>query len=182
MEEKSVALELETRRRIFEFVSTVPGAHLREIQRGLEMPMGLLEYHLGYLEKSELVAVKADKYYKRYYPARMGAQERVLLSALRQKPYRAVVIYLLQAPGPTHRAMVEALDLSPSTLSFYLKDLIEKGVVRREKAGRESIYTVEKPEEVVRALIAYKPGFLDVLVDRFLEAWFEKGGGGGHPM
>jgi len=167
-------LEIESRRRIFEHISSHPGDHMREVQRALELPMGLLGHHLNYLEKHEMISSRMDRYYKRYYPSRMGAREKTLLSALRQERPRAIVLFLALRPERTHREIMEHFGLGPSTLTFYLKDLEAKGVVRRTRSGRESLFSVEMTEDVVRTLITYRPSFLDAVVDRFLEVWFEK--------
>ncbi len=44
--EISIELELETRRTIFEFIRQNPGSHLREIQRRLGLPIGVLNFHI----------------------------------------------------------------------------------------------------------------------------------------
>ncbi len=149
---------------------------MREIQRGLDMPMGVLGHHLAYLERQGIISSRQDRYYKRYYTAEVGARDKTVISAIRQERPRGIVLHLLLHPGLTHGELMERLGLSASTLSFYLKDLIEKGVVSRQRVGRESTFRVEAGEDVVRALITYKPSFLDEVVDRFLEVWFEKRG------
>ena len=169
-------LDIENRRRIYQRICSHPGEHMRELQRALDMPMGLLGHHLNYLEEHGIVSSRMDRYYKRYYPSEMGARERTFLSALRQERPRAIVLHLVLNPGRSHRELSEHFGLSPSTLSFYLKDLEAKGVVRRMKAGRESLFDVEPVDEVVRVLITHRPSFLDQVVDRFLEVWFEKPG------
>lgn len=173
--EKDIEIELETRRSVYECISKFPGIHLRELQRKLEMPIGLLNFHLEYLVNNELIVEKTERYYKRYYIAgKFGSEAKQVLSALRQQNPRRIVMYLLLHPDSTHKIILGEFDLNPSTLSFYLKDLIDKGIIRRRKAGRKSIYNVENEETLIRVLIAYKPSFLDKLVDRFLEVWFEK--------
>jgi predicted transcriptional regulator len=169
-------LDIENRRRIYERVRSHPGEHMRELQRALDMPMGLLGHHLNYLEEHGIVSSRPDRYYKRYYPGEMGAREKTFLSALRQERPRAIVLFLMLNPGTSHRAISERFGLSPSTLTFYLKDLEAKGVVRRTRSGRESLFDVEPVDEVVRVLITHRPSFLDQVVDRFLEVWFEKRG------
>lgn len=168
-----VALELETRRRIYNYILSNPGSHLREIQRSLDMPMGLLEYHLNYLQKREIITVKEERYYKRYFASKLSPAEKSIVSAIRQEKPRRIVLYLMLNPNSTHKEIMENFDLSPSTLSFYLKDLVEKGVVERVRKGRENEYSVLNKDEIVKVLITYRRSFLDQLVDRFLETWFE---------
>lgn len=62
-------LELDTRRRIYRHLQKVPGAHMREIGRDLEIPMGTLEYHLHYLVKAGLLTTRQDARYTRYFPS-----------------------------------------------------------------------------------------------------------------
>jgi predicted transcriptional regulator len=172
--EEEPNLEIASRRRIYEHVCSHPGIHMREIQRVLDLPMGVLGHHLAYLEEHDIISSKQDRYYKRFYPSRMGARERTLLSSLRQERPRAIVLYLMLHPGRNHSEIMEHFGLSPSTVTFYMKDLEAKGIVSRTKAGRESLFSVEAHEDVVRTLITYRPSFLDAVVDRFLEVWFEK--------
>ena len=54
-------LELVNRRRVYEFINTNPGFHLREIQRKLDMPIGLLKFHIQYLIKHEIIVEKAER-------------------------------------------------------------------------------------------------------------------------
>ena len=48
-------LELESRRRIYDYLTANPGVHLRRIGQALGMSTGMLSYHLGYLERNGLL-------------------------------------------------------------------------------------------------------------------------------
>ncbi len=168
------ALALEARRRVFAFVRENPGSHVREIQRGLGMPTGQLEYHLRYLEERELLTARKDRYYRRYYAAGMAAADKDLLAGLRQEMPRRIVVHLLLHPDTVHKELMAALELGGSTLTFYLKDLEGKGIIERRKEGRLSLFRVRDPDGTVRALITYRRSFLDEVVDHFLAVWFEQ--------
>lgn len=167
-------LDLEARKRIFEHIKESPGAHLREIKRALDLPMGVLEHHLRFLEKKEIIVGKKDRYYKRFYLIRTSSKHKAILSVLRQKKPRDIVIFLIDNPGSRHKDIVKRFGLGASTLSFYMKDLLKKGIVERKKVGRTSEFLVTDVDEVVKMLITYRPSFLDKLVDHFLEGWFER--------
>ena len=47
-------LELENRRKLYKYILKKPGSYLREIEREFGMQVGVLEYHLKYLEKKEI--------------------------------------------------------------------------------------------------------------------------------
>jgi predicted transcriptional regulator len=171
--DRPVEIELETRRRIYDFVVANPGSHLRAIKDELDMPMGQLEYHLHYLEKRGLLDSKEDRYYKRFYPVEMAATDRRLLSAIRQEKPRQIVLIVLQQPGIDHKTLQKEMGIGASSLSFYMKDLIDKEVIDKKREGRRSLYTVKDPDRIVKLLITYRPSFLDKMVDRFLETWLE---------
>src|SRR5438128_11674467 len=61
-------LAVKTRRDLYEFVRRNPGFHLREISRELNLSITLVDYHLRFLEKHELLTSAMDGEYKRYYP------------------------------------------------------------------------------------------------------------------
>ena len=171
--ERPVEFELETRRRIYDHVVANPGTHLRAIKDELDMPMGQLEYHLRYLEQRGLLESKEDRYYKRFYPSEMSAMDRRVLAAIRQEKPRQIVLVVLQRPGLDHKAVQKEMGIGASSLSFYMKDLIDKEVIEKRREGRRSLYHVKDQNRVVRLLITYRPSFLDKMVDRFLETWLE---------
>ncbi len=169
-----LGLELDTRRRVYEFIRVNPGTHMRAIQRRLQMPIGLLKFHIRYLIKHEMITEKKDRYYKRYYlVGTLRTLDKEALSVLRQQYPRWIILYLLEHPGAKHKELLAKFEIKPSTLSFYLKNLIDKQLISRKRKGRESSYTLSDPEGIIHILITYRPSFLDKLVDRFLETWFE---------
>ncbi len=167
------AEELENRRVLIDAVRAHPGVHMRELQRRTGMPTGLLRFHLEVLERNGELSSQKDRYYRRYYPGKtLTGDERRILSALRQSNPRRIILVLMDRGRVSHKELMVGTGFKPSTLSFYLKDLLAKGVVVREKRGRVNWYSVEEKELVVQVLRSYRPSFLDTLVDRFLETWF----------
>jgi DNA-binding transcriptional ArsR family regulator len=165
-------LELDTRRRIYEHLQRRPGAHMREIGRDLEIPMGTLEYHLHYLVKSDLLTIRQDGRYTRYFATgELSRREKDVLALLRQKVPRQIAAHLLLAPNSSHGDLLSKFQLSASTLSFHLKKLVTAGIVSQEKAGRENLYRVLEPDLVGRVLVTHKASFFDDVVDRFADVW-----------
>lgn len=165
-------LELETRRRIYQHVQKFPGAHMREIGRDLEIPMGTLEYHLHYLVKADLLTTRQDPRYTRYFATGgISRRDKDVLALLRQKVPRQIAAHLLLEPGSSHGALLAKFALAPSTLSFHIKKLLAAGLVSQEKVGRENLYRVIEPELVGRVLITHKESFFDDVIDRFAEVW-----------
>jgi len=172
--ETGETFELEARKKVFDIISEAPGLHLREVQKRLNIPLGTVEYHLNYLQDNEMVIVKEEGGYKRYYPKRaMGSEDRKYLSLLRQAIPRRIVLFLMHKPGATFGDIAQGLEMPPSSLAFHVKKLVVAEVLDRVKKGRVSYFKVKDPERTAKILIAHKRSFLDELVDRFVSTWTE---------
>ncbi|HIH01441.1 TPA: winged helix-turn-helix transcriptional regulator [Thermoplasmata archaeon] len=168
-------LDLENRKRIYECIRQSPGLHFREIQRRTSLPIGVLEYHLNYLVQKQLLSLEKQENFSRYYPGgQLSGDKQRILSALRQEIPRGIMLFLLKNPGATHGELLSNFTVSGGTLSYHIKKLTTKGVVRVEKKGRESHLTVVDPDKVADLLIVYRRTFFDRLVDEFVARYVEK--------
>lgn len=168
--------ELETRKAVYDLVVRNPGVHLREIERLTNLPLGVVRYHLDRLQREGLIFAREDRYFKRFFPkGRIPDVPPETFAALRQASLRRIVLRLLNSPGATHAELKEALGIPASTLSSYLSILLSKGVVRRERKGKENQYFVADEESVVKVLMVYRPSFLDKLVDSAIALYLERG-------
>ncbi len=170
---KDEILESERRRKIYDVVEASPGIHLRELQRMMDIPLTSLEYHLTYMTHKGILFAETEGYLKRYYTKPLDPEDKKVLSALRQKRMREIVLTVLENGKAKNQLLAERLKLSHSTLSSYLKYLVNKNILAREKVGYEYLYIVRDEDRVAKVLIAYKPSFLDKLVDRVLDTWME---------
>ena len=167
--------ELETRKRVYDLVVLNPGVHLREIERLTNLPLGVVRYHLDRLQREDLIFSEEDRYFKRFFPkGRIPNVPTQYFAVLRQESLRAIVLFLLNSPGSRHATLMAALSLPASTLSTYLSYLVRRGVVRREKSGKENLYFVQDEEAVVKVLLVYRPSFLDKLVDNAIQLYMER--------
>ena len=170
---KEEILENENRRKIYKVVEGTPGIHLRELQRVLNMPLTTLEYHLSYMARKQIIYSEMDAHYKRYYAKPLDKQDKQVLSALRQKRMREIVLLIMTRGKAKYQFMAEYLKVPHSTLSFYLKYLVEKDILVKDKVGYETIYIVKDEDKVAKVLVAYKASFLDKLIDKTLATWLE---------
>lgn len=170
-------LELASRKKIFECVRGSPGIHFREIQRRTNLPIGVLEYHLNYLVDRSLLSLDKQESFSRYFPSgQISADKQRILSALRQEIPRGIILYLMSHPGATHGGVLNNFSISGGTLSYHVKKLVSRGVVKLDKVGRESRLTVIDPDKVADLLIIYRRTFLDKLVDDFVAMYVETKG------
>ncbi|WP_457554548.1 winged helix-turn-helix transcriptional regulator [Candidatus Pyrohabitans sp.] len=120
---------MDARRRIYEVVSCFPGVHFREIQRITRLGNGCLRYHLNVLERCG--AIESEKYGRRlrYYPRGMNSYQKKLLALLHLDTARRILVFLLNHSGARHGDIARVLKLSPSTVSWHMRKLVECGVV-----------------------------------------------------
>lgn len=170
---KEEILDNERRRKIYAAIEANQGIHLRELQRITEMPVTTLEHHLAYMTRRGVVFTESSEHRRRYYTKPLGPDERKILLALRQRMLRQIVLVTLMNKKVKYQALLDQFKLPPSTLSLYLKHLVDKNILARERIGYESVYTVIDEDRVAKVLIAYKSSFLDRLVDRALSTWME---------
>ena len=170
---KEEILENERRRKIYAIVEANPGIHLRELQRILNMPVATLEYHLSYMTRKMIIYSEAGAHYRRYYTQPLEPGDKRLLSVLRQRKLRDIVLAIMVNKKASSQFLMETFKLPHSTLSLYLKHLVDNDVLNREKVGYENIYTVKDEDRIAKVLIAYKSSFMDRMVDRALSTWME---------
>lgn len=153
-------LSLGSRRRVHEHVAANPGAHLREIARALELPLGTALYHLDYLTTHGLLVARRDGRYKRFFVANaLGRRDKDLVTAFRHVSTRRIAEALLAGRARTQRQLCEAVGVSRSTLSFHLKNMMSQGLVRCEDRWPENHYRVAEPDEVARVLAEHHASF-----------------------
>ncbi len=170
---KEEILENKRRREIYESIEKNPGIHFRQLQRTLEMPLFSLEYHLSYMVRKKIIIREKAGRFRRFYVKQLEVEDKKILSALRQKRMREIVLIILSNKKAKYQVLLNDLRIPPSTLSPYLKYLVNRNILTRHKVGRENIYTVQDEDRVAKVLISYKSSFVDKLVDKALSTWME---------
>jgi predicted transcriptional regulator len=174
MMDEDGALELEIRRKIYTLIERSPGLHERELARLLNIPLSTLDYHLFYMKKRGLLCDQSDGKYTRYYcTCSISGKDKLVLSMLRQKIPRKIVLFLLTHINSTHKTICNHLGVSPSTTSFHLSKLTDLQVVERLDYGRETIFSINNPEHISDLLSTYQKSFIDGAVDSFIATWVE---------
>jgi len=176
------ALELETRKKVYDIVRRFPGLHLREISRQAGMSATLTEYHLNFMEKVGLVSQLNDGQYTRYYPRdRVGTgavtdtlspDDKKIMAMLRQRIPFQVVLYLLKNGSARHGELVPLMGVSASTLSHHLNKLVRRGIITKTRSGEDRGYRLTDEYRIARLLMDYRPP-PGSIVDGFLEIWEE---------
>ena len=160
------------RKKIYSFVKRNPGFHLRELQRRLKMPLSSLEHHIDYMIRHGVLFKQKDGGYVRYFAGESTDEERKLISALRHERLREIVLIILEKKEVKFQDLKNYLDLPASTLSHFLKYLVDRHILRREKVSYENIYSIQD-QRVIKVLIMYEPSFTDKIVDKVSRTFME---------
>ena len=172
MEDK--ALNLDSRRKLYDLIEENPGLHFRELGRRTGIAVGSLQYHLEFLQKKHLIKTFRQGNFLRYYSVKESVvEEKATMSFLRKESARKIILFLMEKKRANNLDISKAVSLSPSTTSWHLDQLVKEEVLGKEKRGRESLFFVVKPNEVALLLIEYKSSFVDELVENFVEVWQE---------
>ena len=174
-------LAVKTRKDLYEFVRRNPGFHLREVARSLNLSITLVDYHLRFLEKHELIGSVMDGEYKRYFPRSLPGDaqgpralsdsEKRILAFLRQPVPFQVMAFLMEREHATHKQILENVAVSASTLSHHLKKMLASGALSRVP-GKERALCVTDPRSVARLMMLYELAGPDQ-IDTFLRVWGE---------
>jgi len=165
------ALELDSRRRIYEYLQANPGVHLRLIGKVLGMSTGMLSYHLGYMERNGILKSEAEGHRKRYFLAAFAEAQRRIIGTLRQDVPRKIMVEILRHRGRTFAELQTSVGVSKSTLSYHLKRMMQRDVVLRVRRERESLFHLKDPDGVVRILLDHRPTLWDESVGFAISQW-----------
>lgn len=167
-------LELNSRKTVYDLVKKHPGCHFRDLERKSKIPASSLKYHLNYLSRYGLISEQKDGIKIRYFTEEFNSQNKVLLSLLRQESIRRILLFLLADSNnqSNHESIAGFVQLSPSTISWHLRKLESKNIIKSVRKGKNNFYTllIDK-KEILGLLINYKESFLDSLVNKTIEMW-----------
>jgi DNA-binding transcriptional ArsR family regulator len=123
--------------------------------------------------RKKVIFKERTSHYARFYVRHLDDKDKKVLVSLRQRRLREIVLIVLRKEKIKYSDLLDSLKIPPSTLSFYLKYLIEKKILSRDKIGYENIYFIKEKERISRVLLTYKASFLDKLVDKAMGTWME---------
>jgi predicted transcriptional regulator len=162
--EASALLNQSTRMSIYSFVENNPGLHFRALSKGLGMPVGVLQYHLGLLVSKGLLSTYEDGRYKRYFKSKRFSEAAMrVISLLRNGTSGKILAALFVKPQTTHKDLTAQLHISSQALSWQMRHLEEIGVVSKNLEGLSVKYSLTEP---VHATVCQYASFLDSLASQ----------------
>ena len=140
------------RQDLFDAVRAEPGIHLSDLAKRVECGWGTVLYHLAVLERAGYVTVVKEGGFKRFFPrGEYDFSQLRTLYVLKNGPARSVYDAVRENPGINGVGLAEKVGVRPASLARPVAQLVQLGVLRKVRAGREvRFYTSD---------VAPEPGF-----------------------
>ena len=147
---------------LFELIEKNPGIKFREIMRSTGMKNGVLSHHLGKLEKNGNVQVQRKSRETRFFPLHITDSQSKVIKALRRETPRSIMQALvLNEQGLEFNQIVNQVSKAPSTVSFYLSQLVDDEIVQLSLSERKRVYKIKDRHTLDQLIEEYRPGLLD---------------------
>lgn len=143
--QKEDVLDQFVRGQIYGYIKTNPGVHYNQILREIGVKNGTLSYHLGVLEKTQLIKSRREGLkYRAFYPTDMmfPKEERFRLTELQVRIIKEVA----EHPGSTQKEISKHLSQKPQTVNYNVKVLEQAGIIRIQRRGRKTRCYPPEPE------------------------------------
>ncbi|MBW3582008.1 MAG: winged helix-turn-helix transcriptional regulator [Euryarchaeota archaeon] len=136
---RSKALEHDARSEIYELVKGNPGISAHEVVERLGLGWSTVTYHMGVLERTELVVAHKEGRHRRYFDRTSGLfanGRKKVVSVLKNETSARIAEAVRDRPGLVQRRIAEEFGLAPSSVNWHIKRLVESGLVVKERAAR----------------------------------------------
>jgi len=136
--------------RILEFITANPSSHLRKIKNNLGYSMGTIQYYLKILENEKKIKSSKTKFYRNYYA--IDEHDEKILCMLNLDSPRKIILHLIQNESSTHAEIAHAVNLSPATINWHMKKLLELEIVQSEFSEKFTIYHLKDKNKIMDSL------------------------------
>ena len=131
-------LEQPTRSAVYGAIEASPGTDLDSIATSVGVTKSTVRYHVGVLREADLVAATEVAGSLRFAPAETNVE----LAGILEAEATSAVLTAVAANEPASvRTVATAADRAPSTASYHLSALEDRGFVERERRG-EAVVTM----------------------------------------
>jgi len=146
---------------IQQIIEQNPGIQFREIMRSSGLKNGVLSHYLGKLEKNGIIKVIRGPRQARFYPPRITEDESTVIKALRKQTPRDLLLALIKEDGLEFAQLVKEVKKSPSTVSLYLSQIVENGLVEIRLVALKKRYHIKARDLIDKLIEDYRPGSLE---------------------
>lgn len=173
IEKKKKVLEHRIRKRVYYIILKYPGVHFNELLRKGKLASGQLTHHLSTLEKNDLIYKVEGKVVNYYAYANHSKDESHYTKYLRDDRKRTIIKLILEKKIVSFADFKKKLNLSNSTISWHLKELVDRHVILEKRDRKKKYYCLSNEIETLfnGLLQKEKRGVLSNIVNSFIDLW-----------
>ncbi len=139
-----------------------PGIQFRELMRSSGLKNGVLSHYVRKLEKNGAIKVVRGPRQARFFPPKITEEESVVIKALRRDTPRALLLALIKDDdGLAFSQLVTKVRRSSSTVSLYLSQIIEDGLVEVRVVEMKKLYYIKVRGLIDKLIEEYNPSLLE---------------------
>jgi predicted transcriptional regulator len=137
-------LENPSRSRVYTYIKTKPGAYISEIVEQIGLDRGTVKYHIKTLKAKNKIEAYKDggkiRYFENFFT--YNEDERKVISALQNVTNQRIISEIINGKCDTNVALAREFGVSRATISWYIKNLREVGLIMETKEGRSTTYKI----------------------------------------
>jgi predicted transcriptional regulator len=154
---------------VIETIEKNPGIKFCEIMRATGMKNGVLSHYTRKLEEKGVITVERSPRLTRFYPLGVDKNESTLIANLRQETPKNILLALLARDVLTFNEIVAKVQRSQSTVSLYLTQLVQDGIVESKYVYLKRIFQIKDRELVQKIINKYHPNILESSADHIAD-------------
>jgi predicted transcriptional regulator len=137
-------LDNPNRSKVYAYIKTRPGAYISEIVEKIGLDRGAVKYHIQTLKSRHKIEAYKDGGKTRFFEnnSTYNDEEVKVISALQNVTNKRIVTEILNGKCDTNIALAREFGISRATVSWYMKNLKEIGLILETKKGRRTIYRI----------------------------------------
>lgn len=137
-------LDNPSRSRVYTYIKTRPGAYISEIVEQIGLDRGTVKYHVKTLKAKKKIEAYKDGGKIRYFENHFSynAEEKIVISALQNLTNQRIVSEIMTEKCNTNVTLAREFGVSRATISWYVRNLRELGLILETKEGRSTIYQI----------------------------------------
>jgi len=146
---------------IQQIIEQNPGIQFREIMRSSGLKNGVLSHYLDKLEKNGIIKANRGPRQVRFYSPEITEEESIVIKALRRQTPHDLLLALVKEDGMEFSQLVKEVNKSPSTVSLYLSQLVDDGLVETKIVQLRKKYHIKTRDLIDKLVEDYRPSILE---------------------
>jgi predicted transcriptional regulator len=137
-------LENSSRFRIYDYIQTKPGAYISEIVEQVGLDREIVKYHIKTLKAKRKIEAYKDGGKTRYFENLLvyNEDEKKVISTLQNLTNQKIIQEIINGKCNTNVALAQEFGVSKPTISWYIKNLKEIGLIIEIKEGKQIFYRI----------------------------------------